>query len=92
LFAPICKLEGKNELERLREEFVLVPADKACNYLILVSEDHYYNCILNENGINSTFANHTFAPTALLRDGILQNHRSVLDTFNIPVNRMKEFE
>jgi hypothetical protein len=70
----------RNELERLREEFVLVPAKKACNNIVFVCKAHYYNCILNELGIKSTFGNPTYTPTALSKDEILQNHRSVLDT------------
>jgi hypothetical protein len=41
-----------SELERLHGEFVLVPADKACNKIVFVCKAHYYNCILNELGIN----------------------------------------
>ena len=37
-----------NELDRLHEEYVLVPADKACNNIVFVCKAHYYNCILNE--------------------------------------------
>jgi hypothetical protein len=70
----------------------LVPADKVCNNIVFVCKTHYYNCILNELGINSTLGNPTYTPTALSKDEILQNHRSVLDTFNIPVNGMNEFE
>jgi hypothetical protein len=81
----------RNELERLHEEFVLVPADKACNNIVFVCKAHYYNCVLNELGINYTFDNSTYTPTALSKVEILQNHRSVLDTFNIQVNGMNEF-
>jgi hypothetical protein len=70
----------------------LVPADKASNNIVFVCNTHYYNCILNELGINSTFGNLTYTPTALSKDEILQIHRSVLDTFNIPANGMNEFE
>ena len=70
----------------------MVPADKASNNIVFVCKAHYYNCILNELGINSTFGNPTYTPTALSKDEILQNHRSVLDTFNIPANGMNEFE
>jgi hypothetical protein len=72
-------------------EFVLVPADKTCN-TVFVCKVHYCSCILNELGINSTFGNPTCTPTALSKDEILQNHRSVLDMFNIPVNEMNEIE
>jgi hypothetical protein len=70
------KPEVITELERLHGEFVLVPADTACNNIVFVCKAHYYNCILNELGINSTFGNPTYTPTALSKDEILQNHRS----------------
>jgi hypothetical protein len=75
--------EVKNDFERFHEEFVLVLSDKAC-----LCKAHYYNCIVNELGINSTFGNPYYTPTALSKDGILQNHRSVLNTFNMPANGM----
>ena len=53
---------------------------------------HYHNFILNEFGINSTFGKPTYTPTVLSKDEILQNHRSVLDTFKIPTSGMNEFE
>jgi hypothetical protein len=70
----------------------LVPDDKASNNIVFVCKAHYYNCILNELGINSTFGDPTYTPTALSKDEILQNYRSFLDTFNIPANEMNEFE
>ena len=84
------KPEVVKELNRLHEEYVLVPADKASNNIVFVCKAHYYNCILNELGItgNSTFGNPTYTPTALSKDEILQNHKSVLDTFNTPANGM----
>jgi hypothetical protein len=81
-----------NELERLHGGFILVPTNKACNNIIFVCKDHYYNCIIIELGINSTFGKPTYTPTALSKDEIFQTHRSVLDTFNIPINGMNEFE
>jgi hypothetical protein len=86
------KPEVRNELERIHDEFVLAPADKASTYIAFVCKAHYYNCILNELGINSTFANPTYTPIGLSKDEILQNHRSVFDTFNMPANGMFEFE
>ena len=60
--------------------------------IVFVCKAHYYNCILNELGINSTLGNRTYTPTALSKDEILQNHASVLNTFDIPVNGTKEYE
>jgi hypothetical protein len=61
------KPEVRNEFERLHEEFVLVPADKACNNIVFVCKAHYYNCIINELGINSTFGNPTYTPNCSLK-------------------------
>jgi hypothetical protein len=67
----------RNELERLREEFGLVPVDKACNSVVCVCEAQNYYCILNELGIDYTFGNPTYTTTAFSKDKILQNHRSI---------------
>jgi hypothetical protein len=56
------KPEVINELERLHGKFVLVPADKACNIIVFVCKAHYYNCILHELGIDSTFGNLIYTP------------------------------
>jgi hypothetical protein len=37
------------------------------------------------------FGNPTYTPVARSKDEILQSHRSVLDTFNIPVNGMDRY-
>ena len=86
------KPEVIRELDRLHEEYVLVPADKACNNIVFVCKAHYYNCIINELGINSTLGNPTYITTALSKEEILQNHKSVLNTFNIPMNQKDDYE
>ena len=80
------KPEVVNELHRLHENFVLVPADKASNNIVFVCKSHYYTCLLNELGFTSTSGNPTYTPSNLTKDEILQNHLSVLNTFNIPKN------
>jgi hypothetical protein len=72
------------ELNRLHEKYVLVPADKACNSIVFLCKAHYYQCIINELVINSTFGNRTYPLTTFSKDEILQNHASVLSTLNIP--------
>ena len=42
--------------------YVLVPADKASNNIVFVCRAHYYQCIINELGINSTTGNRTCSP------------------------------
>ena len=78
------KPEVIRELNRLHEVYVLVPADKACNNIVFVCKAHYYQCIINELGINSAIGNSTYTPTTFSKDEILQNHASVLNTLNIP--------
>jgi hypothetical protein len=76
------------ELNRLDEEYVLVPADKACNNIVFVCKAHYYQCIINELGIHSTIGTPTYTPTPFSKDEILQKHASVLTTFNSPGPRI----
>jgi hypothetical protein len=78
------KPEVVNELRRLRDNFVLVTADKASNNIVFVCKNYYYECLSNELGFTSTSGNTTYTPTNLTKDEILQNHLSVLNTFNIP--------
>jgi hypothetical protein len=78
------KAEVIKELNRLHEEYVLVPADKACNNIVFVCKVHNYLCIINELCIHSTIGNRTYIPTIFSKFEILQNHASVLDTLNIP--------
>jgi hypothetical protein len=62
-----------NELERLHDEYVLVPAVfKPCNNIVFVCKTLYYNCILIELGINSIFGNLTYTLTSHPKDEILQ--------------------
>jgi hypothetical protein len=61
------KPEVVNELNRLHEEHVLVPADKASSNIVFVCKAHYYQCIINELGINSTIGNRTYTPTAFFQ-------------------------
>ena len=84
--------EVVEEINRLHEEYVLVPADKASNNIVFVCKAHYYQCIINELGINSTISNRTYTPTAFSKDEILQNHASVLNTLNIPGHADDDYE
>jgi hypothetical protein len=65
------KPEVVNELRRLYDNFVLIPAEKASNNIVFV-------CLFNELGFISTSENTTYTRTNLTKDEILQNHLSVL--------------
>ena len=81
------KPEVINELQRLHEHYVLVPADKASNSIVFVCKSYYYTCLLNELGFTSTSQNPTYTRSCLSKDEILQNHLSVFNNFNIPKNQ-----
>jgi hypothetical protein len=80
------KPEVVNELRRLHDNFVLATADIASNNIVFVCKKYYYECLLNELGFTCTSGNPTYTRTNLTKDEILQNHFSVLNTFNIPKN------
>jgi hypothetical protein len=79
--------EVVNQLRRLYDNFVLVPADNASNNFVFVCKNYYYECLLNELRFTFTSGNPSYTWTNLRRDEILQNHLSVLHTFNIATNQ-----
>ena len=62
------KPEVKKELDRLHDQYVLVPADKAGNNIVFVCKAHYINCILEELELNSTSDNPTYTHTSLSKE------------------------
>jgi hypothetical protein len=54
------KTEIANELRRLHDNFVLVPADKESNNLVFVYNYYYYECLLKEVGFTSISGNPTY--------------------------------
>ena len=71
------------ELAEIHEKFVVVPADKASINIVFVCKTHYINCLMEELGISTMTRNTTYTLTAMSKDEILQNHRSVMLTFGI---------
>ena len=73
-------------LNSLHERFVVVPADKAANNVVLICKTYYYQCLVNELGINGTNINSTYEHTTLSKEDILSNHKSVINIFGISMN------
>ena len=71
------------EIAEIHEKFVVVPADKASNNIVFVCKTHYINCLMEELGMRHMTGNPTYNLTAMFKDEILQNHRSVMLTFGI---------
>ena len=55
----------KDTLRRLHDDFVLVPADKAANNVIVVCKKYYIETLIKELGINTTniSPNSTYIPS-----------------------------
>lgn len=69
-------LEVKNELDRLHDQFVLVPADMAGNNIVFVGKTHHIYCKKEKVGFNSADGNTTFAQSSISKREILQIHIS----------------
>jgi hypothetical protein len=63
------KPEVINELRRLHDNSVLVPADKASNNIVFICKNQYHECLLNELGLTSTSGNPIYIRIRLTRDG-----------------------
>ena len=72
-------------LSQLQDKYVIVPADKAPNNIVFICKHHYFDCLIKELGIDNTLGNPTYTPTALTKEEILENHKSVLSSFGISV-------
>ena len=65
----------KDTLRRLYDDFVLVPADKAANNVIVVCKRYYIETLIKELGINSTHI-----PSADSFDEILKSHCKFIES------------
>jgi hypothetical protein len=81
MFGKMCTIypsvfnitEVVNELRRLHDNSLLVPAYKASNKIVFVCRNYYHECLMKWN-----LPNPTYTRTNLTKNEILQNHLSVL--------------
>ena len=76
----------RDTLSTLHDNFVVVPADKAPNNIIFVCKKHYIECLMKEMGIDNSLGNPTYTRTAMPKEDIINNHKSVLSSFGITVS------
>ena len=62
---------------------LLSPPTRPLIILFFLCKSHYIDCLLKELGIEISLGNHTYTPTTLTKEEILDNHRSVLCSFGI---------
>lgn len=64
-------LEEKRELDRLHDQFALIPVDKAGNNILFVPKVYYLNCNLEKFRFLSACGNPTFTNGSFSKEEIL---------------------
>jgi len=75
--------EDAETLSTIHDKYVVVPADKAPNNIVLICKKHYIDCLKTELGLDSSQGNHTYTATTLSKEEIIDNHMSVLSFFGL---------
>ena len=78
----------KDTLRRLHADFVLVPADKAANNVIVVCKRYCIETLIKELGINTTNigSNSTYIPSTDPFDEILKSHSKFIKSVGLEVS------
>ena len=78
--------EVVRELSRLHENLVIVPADKDSNNYTFLCKKYYVSILIEELGLNSLPGNPTYNLTDFSASEVLDNHKSVITSFEIDPN------
>ena len=81
-----CDPEIVRELSRLHENLVIVPADKASNNYTFVCKKYNVSILIEELGLNSLPGNPKYNLTNFSKSEVLDNHKSVLTSFELDPN------
>ena len=78
----------KDTLRRLHDNFVLVPADKAANSVIVMCKKYYIKTLMKELGINTTNINpnSTYIPSTDLFHEILKSHCKFIESVGLEMS------
>ena len=68
-------------LAKLHHKFVVVPADKASNNIVFVCKTHFINFLM-EDWYEYNNRDPTYKLTTLSKEELLQNHNSVVVSFD----------
>ena len=72
----------KKKMEKLHRKYVLAPADKAANNVIIIWRRHYVEVLKGE--LNSTS---TYAPAQLTKDQLLLHHINSLTKIDVKIDK-----
>ena len=75
----------KEYLNKFKDKYVLVPADKAGNNIIIVCKYFYLRTIMDELGLTSDKVNNTYKPVVSSKEDIIRSHCKFLQNYKILV-------
>ena len=77
----------KDTLHKLRAHYVLVPADKAANNLVVVCEKYHIDTLVNELGINNASSNNpTYIPIDDSFEKIVKSHNQFMTSVGLEMS------
>ena len=78
----------KDTLSRLHDDFVLVPAEKTANNLIVVYKKYYIETLIKELGVNTTniSPNFTYIPSPDSFDEIIKSHYKFIESVGLEMS------
>ena len=84
----LSDLDMKDTLRRLHDDFVLVPADKAANNVIVVCKKYHIETLIKEIGINTTniSPNSTYIPSTDSFHEILESHCKFIESVGLEMS------
>ena len=84
----LSDLDVKDTLRRLHDDFVLIPADKAANNVIVVYKKYYIKALIKELGINTTniSPNSTYIPSTDSFHEILKSHCKFIESVGLEMS------
>ena len=89
--SPKCKVfdqpDVKDTLCKLQTNYVLVPADKAANNVIIVYKKYYNDTLVKEFGINNVnISNPTYIPTDDSFETIVKSHNQFITSVGLEMS------
>ena len=85
---------AREYLDSVHDNFVLAPADKASNNVIIICKKFYYDVLARELGVDAvggSSGNDTYKTCSIKEEKIVHDHISFLGKFNITLDTKDKF-
>ena len=94
--SPKCKVldqpDVKDTLHKLHANYVLVPADKAANNVIIVCKKYYIDTLVKELGINNVNINNpTYIPIDDSFETIVKSHNQFITSVGLEISEEDQY-